>query len=419
MGTHENIITVVEKDSIGEELGLECGDTLVSINGQAIRDVIDYKYLIADEYIEILVRKKDGEEWLFEVEKEYDEDIGIEFEKPIMDGAKRCANKCIFCFIDQLPPGMRETLYFKDDDSRLSFLQGNFITMTNMSQNDIDRIIRYRISPLNISVHTTDPELRIRMLGNKRAGNILDILKRLVKNGISINCQIVLCRDVNDKDILRKTINDLYLLSPGIRNVAVVPVGISRYRDNLYPLKPFDRESASEVVELIEELQHKIRKAAREIFVRAADEFYIMAGKPLPGPEHYGDYEQLEDGVGMVTNFLENVRNSLKKLDLEEYRGGFSVVTGVSASKYLKGVRYLKALSEIIEPSILIMKNANTVDSDTDRTDFIFFAITPISTPIATKIICKNSNVSEIIKNISRSKSFFFSARTAAVETTR
>jgi putative radical SAM enzyme (TIGR03279 family) len=284
------------------------------------------------------VRKKDGEEWLFEVEKEYDEDIGIEFEKPIMDGAKRCANKCIFCFIDQLPTGMRETLYFKDDDSRLSFLQGNFITMTNMTENDIERIIRYRISPLNISVHTTDPELRIRMLGNKRAGNILDILKRLVENGISINCQIVLCRDVNDRDVLRETINDLYLLSPGIRNVAVVPVGITRYRDNLYPLKPFDRESASEVVELIEELQHKIRKAAGEIFVRAADEFYIMAGKPLPGPEHYGDYEQLEDGVGMVTNFLENVRNSLKKLDLEEYRGGFSVVTGVSASKYLKDV---------------------------------------------------------------------------------
>lgn len=336
MGRNNNIITSVKKGSIADELGIESGDRLISINGQAVKDIIDFKYMISDEYIELLVEKKDGEEWVFEVEKEYDEDLGIDFENPIIDRARSCANKCMFCFIDQLPKGMRKTLYFKDDDSRLSFLQGNFITLTNMSDNDIDRIIKYRISPLNISVHTTDPELRIKMLGNKRAGNILNILQKLTEGGIVINCQIVLCRDVNDGQNLKKTVTDLFKFYPSIKNVAIVPVGLTRYREKLYPLIPFDEESSGEVIDLIDGLQKKINESTEDVFARCADEFYIMAGRELPGPSYYGDYEQLEDGIGMVTYFMENIKESLEKVEDETVERTISVVTGMSPYYYIR-----------------------------------------------------------------------------------
>lgn len=336
MDNSANIITHVEAGSIAEELGIQPGDRMISINGQAVEDIIDYKYLISDEYIELTVQKKDGEEWEFEIEKEYDEDLGLTFENPIIDRARHCANKCMFCFIDQLPKGMRETLYFKDDDSRLSFLQGNFITMTNMSDRDIDRIIKYRISPFNISVHTTNSELRVRMLGNKRAGNIMDILKKLTDNGIDINCQIVLCRGINDGEELKKTIRDLVAMYPRIKNVAVVPVGITRYREGLYPLIPYERESSNEVIDIIEELQREIYKKTGDVFVRAADEFYIMAGRDLPGPEHYGEYGQLEDGIGMITNFIENVKASLKHIKPMRMSRTVSAVTGQSSYEYIR-----------------------------------------------------------------------------------
>lgn len=331
-----NEIFSVEKGSLGEELGIEPGDILLSINGQAVKDIIDYKFLISDEYIELSVKKKDGQEWIYEVEKEYDEDLGLIFERPIIDKARSCANKCIFCFIDQLPTGMRETLYFKDDDSRLSFLQGNFITLTNMSDRDIDRIIRYRISPLNISVHTTDPELRVRMLGNKRAGNIFETLKKLASGGIGINCQIVLVKGVNDGEALYKTLEDLSSLYPKVRNVAVVPVGITRYREKLYPVEPFEKEDAKEVIDVIKAVQDKMLDANSDVFARAADEFYIMAGMDLPDTEHYGDYEQLEDGVGMVAYFMENIKESLKDTDCIRLDREVSVITGESAAKYIK-----------------------------------------------------------------------------------
>lgn len=337
MEKQSNVITFVEPDSIARELGIEPGDILMSINGQGVKDIIDFKYLICDEYIELGIQKEDGEEWVFEIEKDYDEDIGIEFKNPIIDRARSCANKCMFCFIDQLPKGMRETLYFKDDDSRLSFLQGNFITLTNMSNNDIDRIIRYRISPLNISVHTTDPELRIKMLGNKRAGNIVELLKKLTDSGIDINCQIVLCRDVNDGDNLKKTINDLFSFYPRVKNVAVVPVGITRYREGLYPLKPYDKESSGKVIDLIEDMQGKIKADSGDIFVRCADEFYIMADRNLPGPEYYGEYEQLEDGIGMITYFNENIKESLESLKDTKIEKKVSLVTGISPYKYILG----------------------------------------------------------------------------------
>lgn len=333
-----NIISSIKKGGIAEELGIEPGDKLISINGQAVEDIIDFKYLISDDYIELEVKKKDGEEWVFEVEKECYEDIGIEFENPIIDRARACANKCIFCFVDQLPEGMRKTLYFKDDDSRLSFLQGNFITLTNMSDNDIERIIKYRISPLNISVHTTDPELRIKMLGNKRAGNILDHIKKLTENGIDINCQVVLCRGVNDGDNLRKTINDLFDFYPKVRNIAVVPVGLTRYREKLYPLTDYDGKSSGDVIDLIEKLQDDFKKDVDHVFVRCADEFYIMAGRSIPDPEHYGEYEQLEDGIGMTAYFMENIKRSLHELKIHRVDRKVSVVTGASFYKYIKEV---------------------------------------------------------------------------------
>lgn len=333
-----NRVLSVNKGSIGEELGIEPGDILVSINGQAVKDIVEYKFLISEENIEIVVKKENGEEWEYEIEKEYDEDLGIVFEKPILDNARRCANKCIFCFIDQLPPGMRSTLYFKDDDSRLSFLHGNFITLTNMSDRDMDRIIKYRISPLNISVHTTDPELRIKMLGNKRAGNILDIIKKLSDNGIDINCQIVLCREINDGSELEKTINDLYKFFPRVRNVAIVPVGITRYRENLYPMIPFDKESSSAVIDLVEGIQNKIHNETGEYFVRLADEFYIMAHRPIPDYEHYGEFEQLEDGIGMIANFMHNVIGSLENLSIKRLDRALSIATGELAYEYLTEV---------------------------------------------------------------------------------
>ncbi|MFS8540590.1 MAG: radical SAM protein, partial [Tissierellales bacterium] len=234
---YKNIIQKVKKGSIAEELNIEPGDILISINGNKVQDIIDYKYLISDEYLEVEIEKKNGEVWLLEIEKEFDEDLGIEFSNPLIDKAKSCRNKCIFCFIDQLPRNMRKTLYFKDDDSRLSFLQGNFITLTNMRDEEIDRIIKYRLSPINISVHTTNPELRVRMLNNKNAGKILSILERFKDAGIKVNCQIVLVPNVNDGEELNRTLEDLSRLYPSVESIAVVPVGLTKYRDNLPKLE--------------------------------------------------------------------------------------------------------------------------------------------------------------------------------------
>lgn len=330
-----NVITGIEKESIAKELGIEPGSRLLYINGQPVEDIIDYKYLISDEHIVVDILK-DGEEWEYEIDKDYDEDIGLKFENPIIDRAWHCSNKCIFCFIDQLPKGMRKTLYFKDDDSRLSFLQGNFITMTNMRKKDIERIIKYRISPLNVSVHTTNPSLRKKMLGNKNAGNIMSILKHLCDNGIHLNCQIVLCRGINDGEELKNTIRDLFSLYPAIKNVAVVPVGMTRYREGLYPLMPYDPESSKDVIDIIEGFQNDIYPKVKDMFVRAADEFYIMAGCDMHGPEYYDGYPQLEDGIGMITNFMENIKYSLKNLKPVKLNKTVSVVTGVLPYNYIK-----------------------------------------------------------------------------------
>ena len=250
MKLRKHMISRVLPDSIAEELGLEPGDRLVSVNGQPVEDVFDYRYLMNEELVVLLVEKPDGEEWELEVEKEYEEDLGIEFENGgLMDDYRSCSNKCMFCFIDQMPPGMRETLYFKDDDSRLSFLNGNYITMTNMKEKDMERIIRYHMSPMNISVHTTNPELRRKMLRNPGAGEILEHIRRFVQAGIVLNGQIVLCKGINDGQELDRTLSDLEEFVPVMQSLSIVPVGLSRHRQGLYPLEPFDKEDAAALID--------------------------------------------------------------------------------------------------------------------------------------------------------------------------
>ena len=265
-------IKEIQEGSIAQELELEAGDELISINGQPVEDVFDYHYLVNDEYIELLVKKQSGEEWELEVEKDYDEDLGIVFENSLMDEYRSCRNKCVFCFIDQMPPGMRETLYFKDDDSRLSFLQGNYVTLTNMSDHDIERIIHYHLAPINISFQTTNPQLRCKMLHNRFAGDIFPKVQRLFEAGIEMNGQIVLCKELNGKEELKRSIKDLSKYLPHLRSVSVVPVGLSKFRDGLYPLEPFEKQDAEEVIDLIESWQKKLYEAYGLHFIHASDE---------------------------------------------------------------------------------------------------------------------------------------------------
>ncbi|MHC1721312.1 MAG: DUF512 domain-containing protein [Clostridiaceae bacterium] len=325
-----NEIAEVLKGSLAEELELEPGDKLISINGTEITDILDYKYLMSDENVVLEIEKNNGDIWELDVDKDYDENLGVVFKESIMDKAMRCSNNCIFCFIDQLPPGMRETLYFKDDDSRLSFLQGNFVTLTNLSDEDLDRIIKYRISPINISVHTTNPELRVKMLRNRFAGNIYNKLKKLASSGIEMNCQIVLCPGINDGDEYKRTCMDLFNLHPHIKNVAVVPIGLTKYRDGLYELDLYNKVTAARVLTDTDEMQNYFMKNASVRFVRLSDEFYILAGQDVPDAEYYDGFEQLEDGVGIIRYFRDNVEEAVKKLNTTS-KGSFTIITGVSA----------------------------------------------------------------------------------------
>ena len=323
----KNVITSVMPDSIAEEVGIEANDILLSVNGEKIVDIIDYRFLTNDEEIVLEIQKPNGEIWDYEIEKDYGEELGLEFGGGIMDKAKRCSNKCMFCFIDQNPKGMRESLYFKDDDSRLSFLQGNFVTLTNMKDEDIERIIRYRISPINISVHTTNPELRVKMLGNRFAGSVYDRMKRLAEAGIEMHCQIVLIPEVNNGEELNRTINDLYKLYPSVSNVAVVPIGVTRYREGLVQVKTFDKESSRKELERIMDFQKRFMEEINDPFVRFSDEFYLVAGIDVPEESFYNGYEQIEDGIGMIRCFREAIKHTAEDLN-KNIKGTFSVPTG-------------------------------------------------------------------------------------------
>ena len=300
----KHIVSSVVPGSIAEECGFEPGDKLLSINHTPIEDTFDYQFLIADEELVLEVETKQGEVVEVEVEKEPGEDLGLVFENSFMDDYRRCSNKCIFCFIDQMPPGMRETLYFKDDDTRLSFLLGNYVTLTNLSDKDVEKIIRYRMEPINISFQTMNPELRCKMLNNRFAGEALKKADTLYEAGIEMNGQIVLCKSVNDGEELEFSLSKLYEYVPVLQSVSVVPVGLSKYREGLYPLEPFTQEDAEEVIDRIEQWQRRSFEEKGIHFVHASDEWYFLAGRPLPEEDSYDGYLQLENGVGMVRNYI-------------------------------------------------------------------------------------------------------------------
>ncbi len=331
-----HIIKEIEIGSIAKELELAPGDELISINGTVIKDVLDYHYLIKDEELTVLIRKPDGEEWELDIEKDYDEDLGIVFEEGLMDEYRSCRNKCIFCFIDQMPPGMRETLYFKDDDARLSFLQGNYITLTNMSDEEIDRILYYKLSPINISVHTTNEELRCRMLHNRFAGTALDKLKRLKEGGITMNGQIVLCKGWNDGEELEKTIHDLAAYLPEMQSVSVVPVGLTKFREGLEKLEGFHKEEALVVLDTIHRWQNIFLTHYGTRFIYASDEWYITAGLPIPDADSYEGYPQIENGVGLIRSLQEEFNEYFDELTGDDRIRELSLATGVLAVPYIK-----------------------------------------------------------------------------------
>ncbi len=359
----KNQVAVVEAGSIAEEAEIEVGDYLLSINGKTVKDIIDYKFLMCDEYINVEIEKKCGEIWELEIEKEYDEDLGVQFRDAILDKPKSCHNNCIFCFIDQLPKGMRETLYFKDDDSRLAFLQGNFVTLTNMKEEDIDRIIQYKISPINVSVHTTNPELRIKMTNNKFAGNVYNRLKRLADAGINVNCQIVLCPGINDGEELEKTIEDLYKLYPHVENLAVVPVGITKYRQGLHNLRLYDKKTAEKQLNIVANLQNKYIKECGTPFVRLSDEFYVTAQREVPLSDFYDGFKQLEDGIGVIRVFRNAIQDSIANLK-KDREGSFTIVTGVSAyDEILEGAKKINDVNNNI--NIKVKKIINNFFGET------------------------------------------------------
>ena len=333
---HEHKIRSVQPGSIAWEMGIEPGDRLLSVDGQEIEDVFDYRYYIEEEEILLLIEKPDGEQWELEIEKETYEDLGLEFEQGLMDEYRSCRNKCIFCFIDQMPPGMRDTLYFKDDDSRLSFLQGNYVTLTNMSEHDIRRIIRFHLEPINISFQTMNPELRCRMLHNRFAGEALKKVDMLYEAGIEMNGQIVLCKGFNDGEELDRSIRELTRYLPCLRSVSVVPVGLTRFRVGLEPLEPFSGEEARQVLELIHGWQERLYPEHGLHFIHASDEWYILAGEELPEEESYDGYLQLENGVGMLRLLLNEFAEALDEEEGDREERRLSLATGLLAAPYLE-----------------------------------------------------------------------------------
>ena len=319
------------------------GDRIVSINGNRIKDVLDYKYYAYDEHLEVLLRSPDGQEKTVRIRKREGGDLGVDFEEYLMDKPRSCANNCIFCFIDQLPKGMRKTMYFKDDDARLSFLMGNYITLTNISPREVQRIIDLHISPINVSVHTTNPELRCKMLRNPNAGRSVDIMRRFAENGIVMNCQIVCCPDINDGAELDRTMRDLADMYPGVHSVSVVPLGVTKFREGLYPLTPFTKERAETVLNQVTSFGDECKNRFGTRIFFCGDELYIKAQREIPEDEFYEEYTQLENGVGMF-RLMETEFSSALKLSDEPDGVPFSIATGVSAAPFFD--RLLKMAKE-------------------------------------------------------------------------
>ena len=331
-------VTFVEKGSRAEKAGVKAFDVLLSVGENEINDVLDYRFYLAETHIDLHLLR-DGKEIVVPIDKGEYEDIGLEFERPLMDKKHTCENKCIFCFIDQMPKGMRKTLYFKDDDSRLSFLHGNYITLTNLTDADIDRIIKMHISPVNISVHTTNPTLRVEMMKNKRSGEVLSYLDRLAEAGISLCTQVVLCRGINDGEELMRTMKDLAELYPALVSCSVVPAGLTKFREKLYPLSPFDKKECADVIDMVEAFAAECFEKHGSRLFYCSDEFYLKAERELPPEEYYEGYSQLDNGVGMITSLKSDVLYELDYFDEylekfnEKYPNGrrISIVTGVAA----------------------------------------------------------------------------------------
>lgn len=336
MSKHEHLITDVLMNSPADMAGIKPGDTLLKINDNEILDVLDFHFYEADEDISLLIRHCNGEEELINVEKDEDEEIGLEFGESLMDQYRSCYNNCVFCFIDQNPPGMRDTIYFKDDDSRLSFLQGNYITMTNLKDKDVDRICYYHLSPINISVHTTNKKLRCEMLHNRFAGDCLRFLDRFNENNITMNGQIVLCKDINDGEELSNTIHDLTKYIPNMQSLSIVPVGLTRYREGLRELKPFEKEDALKVIATVDYWQKICLENFGTRFCYLSDEWYVLAGGELPSEEYYEGYMQIENGVGMLRSLIEEVKEELRYKSPDDRERSVTLATGEMAYPYIK-----------------------------------------------------------------------------------
>ena len=311
------------------------GDKLVSINGKELQDVLDYKYFSYDPKLEIVLEGEDGKRRTVKLRKSEGGDLGLEFETYLMDKARACRNRCVFCFVDQLPRGMRKTLYFKDDDARLSFLTGNYITLTNLSEREIQRIIDLRISPINVSVHATEPELRAKLLGNPEGARGYELIKRLADGGITMNCQIVCCPGLNDGEALSQTMSDLAALYPQVYSVSIVPVGLTKFRERLFPLRPFDKAEAEETIDRINAFGEQcLEKHGSRIFF-PSDELFLKAGREIPEDEYYESYTQLENGVGLLRLLIVEFMSALEYEDVECDKIPFSIATGVSAAPFL------------------------------------------------------------------------------------
>ena len=350
--SNKHLISQISKGSIAWEQGIVPGDFLLSINDSEVIDVFDYRYLCQDTSLKVTIEKADGTVVSFEVEKEEDEELGLEFSEGLMDEYRHCSNKCIFCFIDQMPPGMRETLYFKDDDMRLSFLQGNYVTLTNLSDKDVERIIKYRLEPINVSFQTTNPELRCKMLNNRFAGDALKKADILYEAGITLNGQIVLCKGINDGDELERSLSDLYKYVPTLESLSVVPVGLSKYRDGLFPLEPFEKEDAIKVLETIHKWQNKAFSEHGVHFVHASDEWYVLASEELPEEERYDGYLQIENGVGMLRSLIVEFEDGLMELKeaIDNYKPGiFAKLNRKGYDKNYEEMSGIKNVSKLIE----------------------------------------------------------------------
>ncbi len=342
-------ITEVDPHSAAARAGIAVGDELVSINKERIRDVLDYRFYMTDASIDLLLLRE-GKEYSVHISKREYDDIGLGFETPLMDKKHSCRNGCVFCFIDQLPPGMRASLYFKDDDDRLSFLHGNYVTLTNLTDEDVDRLIKMHISPINVSVHTTNPELRVKMMKNKRAGEVLSYLRRMADAGLSLCTQIVLCKNLNDGAELDRTMQDLEQYYPALTSCAIVPVGLTKYREGLYPLKALSPEDCAAVIAQVNAFGDRcFAKYGTRLFY-CADEFYIRAGLPLPKEEYYEDYSQIENGVGMITSLTAEFDAELDFLEeaLQSFKAPrtVSVATGAAAYEHIAGL--CKRLSDAV-----------------------------------------------------------------------